>query len=113
VRRAGTAVPPVPHPLAPPTATALPEQITIARTALHRALIAGQDTRAARAVLATLEDRAARQAAEEAAATAAVQHERQAAIAARAADLATTAAAALAATLGALQPPPAPTARSA
>lgn len=103
----------IPRPEAPPIAaeammssTADTTALAAARSAVTAALLAGQDSRPARAVLSALEDRAAREAAAEAAAAAKIQQQRQAAINGRATQLAAAAAADLAATLAVLEPPP-------
>ena len=99
---AASTVPPV------PSDTPLPERLDAARADLKAALIAGQDTRAARATLARFEAEAERQAAAGAAAATEIERTRQAEIDARAAELADAAATHLATVLAALEPPPAP-----
>ena len=99
---AASTVPPVPSDTPPP------DRLAAARADLRAALIAGHDTRTARAALASLEAEVARQAAADAAAVAEIERARQAAIEARAAELADAAATHLATVLAALEPPPAP-----
>ena len=95
------AVPPV------PSDTTLVARLDAARADFRAALIAGQDTRVARATLGKLEAEAARQAADEEAAAAEIERDRQVAIHARAAELADAAADHLSRVLAALEPPPA------
>ena len=106
-----SAVPPADEVPAPIIAdTPLPARLGAARADLKAALIAGNDTRTARATLARFEAEAARQAADEEAAAAEIERDRQVAIHARAAELAAAAADHLARVLAALEPPPAPVA---
>ena len=87
-----------------------PARLDAARADLRAALIAGHDTRTARAALARFEAEAERQAAADAAAVAEIERARQAQIDARAAELADAAADHLSRVLAALEPPPAPVA---